>query len=59
MVVGTVMIYLFGVLQLSFVAKFSMNKALSVGVLPFLIGDALKILTAAFIVLKVRDRIRI
>lgn len=59
MVAGLIVIYAFGVIQLSFVAKFSINKSISVGVLPFLIGDALKIIVAALITLKIRDKIRI
>ncbi|MBC8418864.1 MAG: biotin transporter BioY [Desulfobacteraceae bacterium] len=59
MVSGTALIYLFGVFQLMIIANLSMNKAITVGVLPFLIGDALKIVVAAFLTLKVRDRIRI
>ncbi len=57
MVAGTVVIYLFGVLQLMMIARLSMDKAIAVGVLPFLIGDALKIAAAVFITVKLRDRI--
>ncbi len=56
--VGTLVIYLFGVTQLSLVAKLSFKKAIAVGVLPFLIGDAVKILAAAFVVIKVKPRLR-
>ena len=59
MVTGTVAIYLFGVVQLMIVAKLSMVKAITVGVLPFLIGDALKIVAASFLTLKIRDKIKI
>ncbi len=59
MAAGTTVIYVFGVIQLSFVAKLSIEKALSVGVLPFLIGDGLKIIAATIITLKIRDKIRI
>jgi biotin transport system substrate-specific component len=59
MVVGLVVIYLLGIVQLSFVAKLSFAKAVSVGVLPFLIGDAIKIAAASLIALKLRDRITI
>lgn len=55
---GFTVIYLLGILQLSLVAKFSFIKALSVGALPFVIGDILKILVATFITLKLRDRLR-
>jgi len=41
------------------VAKLSLTKALAVGVVPFLIGDAVKIVLATLITRKVRERIRI
>jgi biotin transport system substrate-specific component len=59
MVVGLIVIYLFGVTQLSFVAKLTLKKAITVGVLPFLIGDALKIIVATLITLKLRDKIKL
>ena len=58
MVAGMICIYVFGVIQLSFIAKLSIDKSISVGVLPFLIRDALKIIAAAIITLKIRDKIR-
>ncbi|MBL7203048.1 MAG: biotin transporter BioY [Desulfobacteraceae bacterium] len=59
MVIGTVVIYLFGVIQLSLIARLSIDKAITVGALPFLIGDTLKIVVAALIAVKIRDRVRI
>jgi biotin transport system substrate-specific component len=59
LVAGTAVIYSFGVAQLSLVAKISVNKAISVGVLPFLIGDGVKILAAAYVVKRVRPRLKI
>ncbi len=49
MIVGTIPVYLLGVLQLSFVAKLDLVKAVSVGMLPFLIGDGIKIVAAALL----------
>jgi len=58
--VGHVVIYGLGALQLALVvAHLSAAKALAVGVLPFLPGDILKILVAAFLTLKLRDRIKL
>lgn len=54
---GTAVVYSLGVLQLSLVAKLTPLKALSVGVLPFLPGDALKIVLAASVARKLRDRL--
>jgi biotin transport system substrate-specific component len=59
MVVGLIVIYLFGVTQLSIVAKLTLKKAITVGVLPFLIGDALKIILTILITLKIRDKIKL
>lgn len=44
---GQVVLYGLGILQLSLVAKLSLEKALWVGLLPFLPGDLLKITAAA------------
>ncbi len=49
MIAGTIPVYLLGVLQLSFVAKLDLVKAVSVGMLPFLIGDGIKIVAAALL----------
>ncbi len=46
MVAGTLIIYAFGVSWLKVVTGISFSKALTVGMLPFLIGDALKIAAA-------------
>jgi biotin transport system substrate-specific component len=53
MVAGLILIYLLGVIQLSTAAQMSIQQAIAVGVLPFLIGDAIKIAAA----LIVADRI--
>ncbi len=57
MVLGFLVLYALGVLQLSLVAKLDFAKALSAGMLPFLIGDVVKIVVATFVTLKLRDRI--
>lgn len=54
MAAGTLVIYTLGVAQLSFVAELSVSKALTVGALPFLPGDTVKIGVAAVIARKVR-----
>jgi len=54
MIGGIAVIYLLGVMQLSFVANMTLQQAVAVGILPFLIGDAIKIVAA----LIVADRIR-
>ena len=59
LVAGNLVIYTLGTLQLSLVAHFTLLKALLVGVIPFLPGDLLKLLTAAWLALKLRQNIRL
>lgn len=47
MILGTAVIYLFGVAWLKILTGMSTAKTLAVGMIPFLIGDALKIAVAA------------
>jgi biotin transport system substrate-specific component len=54
---GTAIIYALGVLQLSLVARLTPLKALTIGVLPFLPGDAVKIIVTALIARKLQDRL--
>lgn len=54
---GTVVVYLLGVLQLALVARFTLVKALTVGVVPFLIGDLFKILLTALLAINLRRRL--
>lgn len=57
LIAGAAVIYTLGVLQLSLVARLSLAKALTVGVVPFLPGDGIKIVLTAIIALRLRDRI--
>ncbi|MGE5790177.1 MAG: biotin transporter BioY [Syntrophaceae bacterium] len=59
MLAGTAAVYTLGVLQLVLIGKLSVGKAATVGVLPFLPGDVLKIAAASVITMKVKDRIKI
>jgi biotin transport system substrate-specific component len=54
MVLGSAVLYACGVPWLKAVAGLSFEKAVAVGVLPFLVGDALKIAAAALIARAVR-----
>ncbi len=54
MIIGTFIIYGFGVPWLKFVTGMSISKAAAVGMLPFLIGDGLKIAAAIPIVKALR-----
>ena len=57
MICGSVLIYAFGVSWLKVITGMSLNRAVAVGMLPFLPGDALKIAAAAFIARSVRPLI--
>ncbi|MEN6374740.1 MAG: biotin transporter BioY [Smithella sp.] len=57
MVAGMVIVYTLGIIQLMFVAKLSFIKAVSVGLLPPLPGEIIKIVVAALICRKIRARI--
>ena len=56
LIAGTLVIYLLGTLQLALVAHFSLIKAVLVGVVPFIAGDLLKIVTSAWLALKLRKK---
>jgi biotin transport system substrate-specific component len=58
MSIGIGLVYLLGIIQLIIVAKLDYDKAIAVGLLPPLPGDILKIIIAALITLKIRDRLR-
>lgn len=54
MICGSALIYAFGVSWLKIITGMELNKAAAAGMLPFLPGDALKIVAAAFIAKSVR-----
>jgi len=54
MVIGTLVIYTLGIIQLSLWLKIGLEKAILIGVLPFIVGDSLKILLATYITIKIR-----
>ena len=49
MVVGNVIIYAFGVTWLAHSIHVSLSKAVTLGLTPFLLGDAIKVIIAALI----------
>jgi biotin transport system substrate-specific component len=59
MVMGSLIVYAAGVPWLKAVTSMSWGKTLMVGMYPFLIGDALKIIAAAFIAKALRPVIKI
>ena len=59
MLIGMLIIYFLGSLQLSLVAKMSFHKAMAVGVVPFIPGDIIKILLAAIISSQLKGRVKV
>lgn len=59
MVIGSLIVYAAGVPWLMAVTSMTFKKALAVGMIPFLIGDALKIIVAAFIARALRPMIKL
>jgi biotin transport system substrate-specific component len=57
MVIGTIVTYIFGTAWLAYVAHMTFNKALAVGVLPFIPGDIIKIFIASLIGPQIKNRI--
>jgi biotin transport system substrate-specific component len=53
MAIGELVVYVFGVAQLSVVAGMSLDRAILIGALPFVPGDLLKIAVAALIARKI------
>jgi biotin transport system substrate-specific component len=49
MALGNLIIYVFGMTGLMLIAQMTFSKALALGVVPFLIGDVIKILLAAML----------
>lgn len=56
---GTMIIYTIGVTQLSLVTGIGIKKAITVGMLPFLPGDILKVIAASFIASKLKPTIEL
>jgi biotin transport system substrate-specific component len=59
MLIGSLIVYAAGVPWLKVVTSMTFQKALAVGMVPFLIGDALKILAAAFIAKTLRPVVKL
>jgi biotin transport system substrate-specific component len=59
MFAGLAVIYALGIVQLMMVAQLSLEKAIAVGFLPIIPGEFIKMPAAAYITLKIRDRIKL
>lgn len=51
---GVFIIYITGVAQLMVVTRLNIKEALLVGVVPFLLGDCLKVITASFLAIRIK-----
>ena len=58
MVLGTIVVYALGTIWLAYVAHLSLQAALMAGVVPYIIGDLLKITAAVLIGGAIRARLR-
>ena len=58
-IMGTIILYIVGITQLSLVTGIGIKKAITVGMLPFLPGDILKIIAASFIASKLKPIIEL
>ena len=58
-IIGTVILYIIGITQLSLITGIGIKKAIVVGMLPFLPGDILKVIAASFIASKLRTAIKL
>ena len=58
MLLGTIVTYIFGTAWLAFQANLTFNKALSLGVLPFIPGDIAKMVLAALIAPQIKKRLQ-
>ena len=58
-IIGTIILYIVGITQLSLVTGIGIKKAITVGMLPFLPGDILKIIAASFITSKLKPIIEL
>lgn len=59
LVLGNLVIYTLGTLQLMAVAHLPLGKALLIGVIPFIPGDLLKLLAAGLLALKLRAYVKL
>ncbi|MHC1574288.1 MAG: biotin transporter BioY [Candidatus Methanogasteraceae archaeon] len=57
MIAGLAVIYLFGVMQLSIVAHLPIKESVATGVLPFLIGDFIKLIAALIVFRRIEPSI--
>ncbi len=56
---GNLVIYTIGTLQLLLVADLSLIKALMLGVVPFLVGDLVKMAAAVWLIYELRKRLHL
>jgi len=57
--IGTLIIYIAGITQLSLITCIGAKKAITIGMFPFLPGDILKIIAASFIASKLETAIKL
>ena len=55
---GVITVYATGLVQLAIVTRLPLQTAFAVGVLPFIAGDIVKVLTASVIAVRIRNTLR-
>ncbi len=58
MLIGLIIIYAFGVIQMMIIAKLDMNTAIVSGVLPFIVPDIIKMVVGSLVAYFVRNALR-
>ena len=58
MIIGELIIYTLGCIQLAFIAGLNVKAAITLGALPFIPGDLIKIFVATAIYLRIKGRVR-
>ncbi|MFQ6051988.1 MAG: biotin transporter BioY [Candidatus Hydrothermarchaeota archaeon] len=58
MTIGSAIIYIFGVGWLSFSLKINIEKAIFIGMVPFLVGDFLKLVAASYLSTRIDIEVR-
>jgi biotin transport system substrate-specific component len=51
---GTLIIYFIGIFQLAIITQMGVMESIAVGVIPFLIGDILKVFIASFVAVRIK-----
>ena len=57
MIIGTLLLYIFGTIWLANVTHMTFNEALLAGVVPFIVGDIVKMVLASILGRTIREKL--